>query len=146
VTGLDDYTFELRDQPPPEPWTLEQIDAFLADYEAYREAHKRILACAPDVYERIRSAIESGPLAAYYRVTEHPYLQDGQVLSIDPAVFELPPPEQVIDADAFKPQYRCGHCFKPTYAPGHCAWCEVFADAFRARPVSLLPIITGLGT
>lgn len=138
---MADYVFDLRAQEPPAPWTLEQIDAFLAEHEA----GKRILACAPDVYERVRTAVESGPLAAYYRVIEQPLLPDGQVLSIDPAVFELPPPEQVIDPEPFKPQYRCVNCFKPTYTPGYCAWCEVFADVFKARPASLLPIIAGLG-
>lgn len=139
---MAEYVFELRDPEPPEPWTLEQIDAFLADYEAYREAHKRVLACAPDVYERVRSAVESSPLAAYYRVVEHPYLEDGQVLSIDPAVFELPPPERVIDP---RPQYRCPSCLKPTYTLGYCLWCQELAKA-APRPPIALGVITGLGT
>jgi hypothetical protein len=140
VTGLDDIVLEPRE--PEEPWTLEQIAAFLADHEA----GKRILACAPDVYGRVRSAVESGPLTAYYRVVELPHLPDGQVLSIDPAAFELPPPEVVIDPEAFKPQYRCGRCLGPTYTPGYYIACEPFADAFRVRPSGLSPLITGLGT
>jgi hypothetical protein len=143
MATVAEYVFELREPEQPEPWTLEQIDAFLADCEAYREAHKRILACAPDVYERVRTTVESSPLAAYYRVTEHPYLQDGQVLSIDPAVFELPPPEQVIDPEAFKPQYRCPRCLKPTYTLGYCLWCQELAKAYPQPPLTL-GIITGL--
>jgi hypothetical protein len=134
----DDFAFELRDTPHAEPWTLEQINAFVAECEA----GKRILACAPDVYGRIRQAVESGPLAAYFRVIEQPLLKDGQVFSIDPAVLKVPPPEIVIDPEVFAPQYRCRNCLKPVHTPGHCSWCEVFATTYR--PPFAPGIITGL--
>lgn len=133
----DAYVLKPRDDSPWEPWTLEQIAAFYAEIEA----SKRILACAPDVYERVRDAVEGGPLAAVFRVIEQPPLEDGQVLSIDPAALEPPPFE--LPADFLAPRYRCLNCLDPIHEPGHCMRCEPFAKAMRAR-TTLTPIITGL--
>lgn len=67
------YVLEPRDDAPPEPWTLEQITAFLTEHER----SKRILLCASDVCGRVRQAVEGGPLAAVFRVIEQPLLEDG---------------------------------------------------------------------
>lgn len=131
----DAYVLEPCSQP--EPWTLEQITAFLAEHER----SKRILACASDVYERVRDAVQGGPLAAVFRVIEQPLLDDGQVLSIDPAALEPPPFE--LPADFLAPRYRCLNCLDPIHEPGYCLRCEPFARAMRARTTSR-PIITGL--
>lgn len=131
------YVLEPRDDSPWEPWTLEQITAFLTEHER----SKRILVCAPDVYPRVRQAVESGPLAAVFRVIEQPLLDDGQVLSIDPAALQPPPFE--LPADWLAPRYRCRNCLDPIHEPGHCLRCEPFAKAMRSRTM-LTPIITGL--
>lgn len=131
------YVLESRDDAPPEPWTLEQIRAFYDEHER----SKRVLACAPDVYERVRGAVEGGPLAAVFRVVEQPLLEDGQALSIDPAALEPPPFE--LPADWLAPRYRCLNCLDPIHEPGHCLRCEPFAKAMRARP-NLPSIITGM--
>ena len=138
--SLGDFVLDRSALVPLLPLSVEEMYALLDQIEDA----KKILACAPDVYERVRTAVESSPLTAYYRVIEQPLLPDGQVLSIDPAVFELPPPEQVIDPEPFKPQHRCVNCSKPTYTPGYCTWCEVFAKAMQTRPPGLSPLITGL--
>lgn len=127
----------MTEPDPPEPVTWQRIAALL---------EKRILACAPDVYQRVKTAVEASTVAALFEVVEHPWLKDGQVLSIDPAALKLPPPQVVIDPEGFKPQYRCLNCMRPTYVPGHCDWCAVFADGLRTPMTSAPGIITGLGT
>lgn len=134
---MTDAPFELQPPDPPEPLTLERIAAFYAEIDA----SKRILACAPDVYERVRHAVEDGPLAAYFRVIEQPLLEEGQVLSIDPAALEPPPFE--LPADWLAPKFRCLNCLDPTHEPGYCLRCEPFAKAMRSRTM-LSPLITGL--
>jgi hypothetical protein len=137
---MTEPVFEVRPPGPPEPVTWERIAAFYDEIEAA----KRILACAPDVYEQVKSAVEASTVAGLFEVVENRWLDDGQVLSIDPAVFELPPPEAAIDLEAFKPHYRCVSCSKPVYTLGHCTWCEVFATTYR--PPFAPGAITGLGT
>lgn len=135
MSGIGGFIFEPRDAP--EPLTLERINAFYDEIEA----SKRILACAPDVYERVRDAVEGGPLNAYFRVVEQPLLEDGQVLSIDPAALEPPPFE--LPADWLAPKFRCLNCLDPIHDPGYCLRCEPFAKAMRARTWPS-PLITGL--
>lgn len=134
----DAYVLEPRADSPWEPWTLEQITALLTEHER----SKRILACASDVYGRVRDAVEHSPLAAAFRVIEQPLLPDGQVLSIDPAALQPPPFE--LPADWLAPRYRCLSCLDPIHEPGYCLRCEPFAKALRAR-TTLTPIIRGLG-
>lgn len=129
--------FVVKPRPQPEPWTLKQITAFLDEHER----SKRILACAPDVYPRVRGQVEASGLAAVFRVIEQPLLEDGQVLSIDPAALQPPPFE--LPADFLAPRYRCLNCLDPIHEPGYCLRCEPFAKAMRARTM-LTPIITGL--
>lgn len=140
MTGLDDYVFEPRDSGPPDPLAWERIAAFYDEIEAA----KRILACAPDVYERVKATVEASTVAGLFEVVENPWLDDGQVLSIDPALLELPPFE--LPADFAAPKCRCLNCLRPTYGPGHCVSCAVYADGFRTSMTTPPGIITGLGT
>lgn len=134
----DSYTLEPRDDPPA-PMGYADFAALLERIEA----SKRILACASDVYERVREQIESSGLGAYFRVIEQPLLDDGMVLSIDPGMLELPPAEAVIDPEAFKPKHRCVNCMRETYMPGYCSFCAEIAKAFPPR-LNLGSIITGI--
>lgn len=122
----DAFVFELRPAEPP----------------AERERSKRILACAPDVYERVRGQVEASGLGAYFRVVEQPLLVDGQVLIIDPAGLE-PPPFEMPRFD-FAPQYRCPGCMKPVYMPGRCGLCAEIVKAFPPPRPDLAAIITGM--
>lgn len=136
----DAYVLEPRADSPWEPWTLERIRAFYDE----QERSKRVLACASDVYERVRDAVEGGPLAAVFRVIEQPALDDGHVLSIDPAAFEPPSLEVEIETtDWAAPSFRCDVCLNPRYAPGRCIWCRVASEAVSRQ--TFTPIITGLG-
>lgn len=92
-TVSDGITYELREPDPPEPCTWERIAAFDAELEAC----KRILACAPDVYQRVKTAVEASTVAGLFEVVEHPWLDDGQVFSIDPAALKPPPFELPAD-------------------------------------------------
>lgn len=129
---MTEPVFELREPDPPEPCTWERIAAFY-----------RILACAPDVYQRVKTAVEASTVAALFEVVEHPWLNDGQVLSIDPAALKLPPFE--LPASWAEPQYRCANCLtERIWTPGYCLRCEPIVKA-RARSRPFSPIITGLG-
>lgn len=129
--------FVLEPRPQPEPWTIEQITAFIDEHEH----SKRILACASDVYERVRDAVEGGPLAAVFRVIEQPALDDGQVLSIDPTALQPPP----FEFEFTLPDYRCASCMRKVPLPGLCGICASMAGLlFGPRP-GATPIITGLG-
>jgi hypothetical protein len=138
---MSEYAFELPESEPPGPVARERLAAFYDELEAA----KRILACASDVHERVKTAVEASTVAELFEVVESTLLTDGQVLSIDPALLRVPMP--VIDMEAFKPQYRCLVCLRPTYDPGRCASCSVYADSerFRTRTTALPGIITGLG-
>lgn len=131
----DSYVFEPRDDAPWEPWTLEQITALLTE----RERSKRILACAPDVYPRVRQAVEGGPLAAVFRVIEQPLLEDGQVLSIDPAALQPRP----FEFEFTLPDYRCASCMRKVPLPGLCGVCASVAGLIFGPRAGLTPIITG---
>lgn len=131
------YVLDPRADSPWEPWTLEQITALLTEHER----SKRILVCAPDVYPRVRDAVEHSPLAAAFRVIEQPLLPDGQVLSIDPAALEPPP----FEFEFTLPDYRCASCMRQVPLPGLCGICASMAGLlFGPRPGST-SIIAGLG-
>lgn len=136
----DAYVLEPRDDAPWEPWTLEQITTLLTEHER----SKRVLVCAPDVYLRVQQAVERSPLAAVFRVIEQPLLEDGQLLSIDPAALEPPSLEVEIETtDWVAPSFRCDVCLNLRYAPGRCIWCRVASEAVSRQ--TFTPIITGLG-
>lgn len=138
MTDPDGFVFETGSLPPrPAPMTLAEMTELLDRIEGA----KKVMACASDVYERVRDQVYGSGLGAYYRVIESPLLPDGQVVVFDPALSEPPPFE--LPEDFLAPKYRCLNCFDPIYEPGHCIRCEPFATAMRARTM-LSPIITGL--
>lgn len=60
----------------------QQVPTFsgIADLLAAIERNKKRIICAPDVYKQIRDAVYGAGYGAWYRVVEHPWLDDGQVL------------------------------------------------------------------
>lgn len=60
-------------QPAYAPLTIAEVYAAL-------DRHKKRLACAPDMYERVQAAVRDAGLDGLYRVVEHHWLNDGQVL------------------------------------------------------------------
>lgn len=138
----DDFAGFVLDWSAParlDPLTLAQMTELLDRIEAA----KKILACAPDVFERVRDQVYGCGLGAYYRVVENAFLKDGQVVVIDPALLEPPPFE--LPPDWLEPKYRCLNCLEPIHEPGHCLRCAPYAKALRA-PGNWLGVITGLAT
>lgn len=132
--------FVLTPSPePPEPLTL----AAMTDLLGRIEAAKKVMACASDVFDRVRDQVCGSGLGAYFRVVENAFLTDGMVVVFDPALLEPPPFE--LPADFLAPKFRCLNCLEPIYEPGHCIRCQLFADALRARKTGLSGIIAGLG-
>ncbi len=133
--------FVLAPPPgPPEPMTLTEMTELLDRIEAA----KKLMACASDVYERVRDQVYGSGLGAYFRVVENAFLKDGMVVVFDPALLE-PPPFELPD-DFLAPKYRCLNCFDPIHEPGHCIRCQPFADALRTARTGPPPgIIAGLG-
>lgn len=128
----DGFAFDApADQP--QPMSVTEMAALLDRVEA----PKRILACAPDVYERVRDAVEGGPLNAYFRVVEQPLLEDGQVLSIDPAALEPPP----FEFEYTMPDYRCASCMAKVPIPGLCGICASMAGLLFGRRAGLSSLI-----
>ncbi|NUQ98304.1 MAG: hypothetical protein HOY79_17730 [Streptomyces sp.] len=67
-------TDEGYTQPPPlMPADLQQ---FFADVERA----KKVVFCAPDMFENVRDAVYGGGLGFYYRVVENRWLKDGMVV------------------------------------------------------------------
>ncbi len=124
--------------PSPEPLTL----AEMADLLDRIEAGKKVMACASDVYERVRDQVYGSGLGAYFNVVDSTLLPDGMVVVFDPALLQ-PPPFELPD-DFLAPKYRCLNCFDPIHEPGYCIRCQPFAKALRARKTGLSAIITGL--
>jgi hypothetical protein len=116
---------------PPELWTLDQIDAFLAKWEA----SKRIAVCASDVFERVRDAMATAGLDAHFKVTEQSWLPDGQVVIVDPKALEPPPFEM---PDWVAPRFRCENCLYPVYLPGPCIMCKEYKRALYAPKGSII--------
>jgi hypothetical protein len=108
-------------QPP-------SLDAIAAFYDALGPRRKRIVACAPDCYERVRDQIENGPAAELFDVQENDLLVGGQVFVIDPAAL-FPPWDQ-----PFEPlRHRCAACLMTLYEPGLCLLCREF-EKLRPPP------------
>lgn len=74
-------------QPACTPPTAAEVYAAL-------ERHKQQLVCAPDVYERVQSAVRNAGLDGLYRIVEHRWLDDGQVLMMasEAELFDVPLP------------------------------------------------------
>lgn len=66
----------------------------ITDLLAAIERNKKQIVCAPDVYEQVRDAVYSAGYGGWYRVVEHPWLDDGQVLLIpsEAEVMDVPFP------------------------------------------------------
>jgi len=124
--GPGDYVL-APSQSPPEPLTLAEMTDLLDRIEAA----KKTMACASDVFERVRDQVYGSGLGAYFRVVENTFLKDGQVVVFDPALLE-PPPFELPD-DFLTPRYRCLNCLEPIHEPGHCLRCAPFASARPTR-------------
>jgi len=125
---------------PPAPLTLTEMTELLDRIEAA----KKTMACASDVYERVRDQVYGSGLGAYFRVVEHAFLKDGQVVVFDPALLE-PPPFELPD-DFLAPKFRCLNCCEPIHEPGHCLRCAPFAAARPTRmtgPPGFVGLVVG---
>lgn len=80
---LDRFRFELREPSPP--IALAEVAALMAQIEA----GKKRIACAPDVFERVRDDVYGRGYGLHYKVLQHPYLQDGQVVVMRSEVEQL---------------------------------------------------------
>lgn len=75
-------------QPAYAPLTVAEVYAVL-------ERHKKRLVCAPDVYERVQTAVRDAGLDGLYRVVENRWLDDGRVLMMasEAELFDVPFPQ-----------------------------------------------------
>ena len=106
-------------QPPPiDAWTIDRMAAAIDQIEAT----KPVVACAPDVYERVRQAVADAGMGAYFRVVEHSGVPDGQVFVATPLMPPLEPP--IMFADPAEPGYHCRTCLQPSWLPDRCSMCE----------------------
>lgn len=74
-------------QPPYVPPAAAEVYTAL-------DRHKQQLVCAPDMYERVQAAVRNAGLDGLYRVVEHRWLNDGQVLMMasEAKLFDVPLP------------------------------------------------------
>jgi hypothetical protein len=68
--------FYFEPAAPPPPLTTDEINALLARIEA----GKKRIACASDVYERVRDAVYGAGYGICFKVMECSWMDDGQVV------------------------------------------------------------------
>lgn len=65
-------------KPPQQPY----VPPTTAAVYTVLDRHKQQLVCAPDMYEHVQAAVRNAGLDGLYRVVEHHWLNDGQVLMV----------------------------------------------------------------
>lgn len=90
---FDDFTFELREAEPQQPFTMAEIANLL---HAAEKAKRRII-CHPDAHERIDALVRNEGYGASLKVIPCAWLEPGQALMMQSEADEEAELREVLD-------------------------------------------------